>query len=79
MKKFVLSLVTFILGIIGVLYCLISGTVLKRLYTRSGLTDSIEEYSYALSSPAIIGLLLFGLIAILGLVFSILHARNREK
>lgn len=49
MKKFVLSLVTFILGIIGVLYCLISGTVLKRLYTRSGLTDSIEEYTYALS------------------------------
>lgn len=79
MKKFILSLVTFILGVVGVLVSLIGGTVLNKIYTRTGLVDSLADYSYMLSYPAIFGLLLFGIIAIFGLVFSIKNAREIEK
>lgn len=79
MKKFILSLVTFVLGVVGVLICLINGVEVKSVHTVLGTSDSLERYYYALSSPAIIGLLIFGLVTIFGLVFSIKNAQDIEK
>lgn len=76
MKKFILSLVFLVSGLIGIAICLSRGSVIKSIHTITGSTDSMVHYYYKLSDTASYGLLFFGLITIIGLIFSIISVRK---
>lgn len=78
MKKFILGLVIFATGLIGFAICLVSGSVVENIYTKMSASDSLQTYSYVFSPSSILGLLVFGVITIVGLVLSIINS-NEEK
>ncbi len=78
MKKFILSITVFALGVLGTMVCLINSTVLESVYTRTGLTDSMSTYTYVSDPLAIVGIIMFTFTAIAGLLFSIKHAKQEE-
>ncbi|AUD65953.1 hypothetical protein BK011_09740 [Tenericutes bacterium MZ-XQ] len=78
MKKFVLSISIFVLGFLGVILCFINSTVIKNIYTRTGNTDDVATYTYTTDGVMIFGSVVFGLIAIVGLLFSVKFAKEKE-
>jgi uncharacterized protein with PQ loop repeat len=77
MKKFVLSISIFALGFFGVILCFINSIVIENIYTRTGNTDGIATYTYTTDGAMIFGSVVFGLIAIVGLFFSIKFANQK--
>lgn len=79
MRKFILSLVTFASGLIGLAICISSGSLVESIYIRTSITDSVETYTYTYSPAAVIGLIIFVPITILGFIFSISSINKTDK
>ncbi len=79
MKKFVLSIVAFSIGSIGTLLCMLNSLEIESIYTRTGLYDSMATYEYTTNPLVLVGVIIFFLMAILGLLFAIKYAKLSQN